>query len=82
MGVGTASIIAARLIENGLTTATPIAVTENGTLPTQRTVRSTLRQLGALVGRQAVRSPALLLIGDVVNQADLTTEDQPVTAAS
>lgn len=82
MGVGTAKTIATRLIDNGLAAATPVAVIENGTLPTQRTVTGTLGELGTLVCRQNVRSPALLLIGDVVAQADITAVEQLVAAAS
>ncbi len=90
MGVGTAKIIATRLMDNGLAAATPVAVIENGTLPTQRTVTGTLGELGTLVRSQGVRSPALLLIGDVVDQAEITADgtanisvgDQPVAVAS
>ncbi|MDA1325038.1 MAG: siroheme synthase CysG, partial [Proteobacteria bacterium] len=80
MGVGTAKIIATRLIENGLAAATPVAVIENGTLPTQRTVTGTLGGLGALVRREGIQSPALLLIGEVVAQADITAGNRLVTA--
>ena len=82
MGVGTAGTIAARLTENGLATSTPVAVIENGTLATQRTVTGTLGELGTLVNGQGVRPPALLLIGDAVAQADIATDDQPTAAAS
>jgi uroporphyrin-III C-methyltransferase/precorrin-2 dehydrogenase/sirohydrochlorin ferrochelatase len=82
MGVGTAKIIATRLIENGLAAATPVAVIENGTLPTQRTVTGTLGELGALVRSQEIQSPALLLIGDVVAQTDITAGNRLVRAAS
>jgi len=74
MGVGTADTFAARLIDNGLAAATPVAVIENGTLPNQRTVTGTLGKLGALVRSHDVRSPALLLIGEVVAQADIAAD--------
>ena len=86
MGVGTAKIIATRLMDNGLAAATPIAVIENGTLPGQRTVTGTLGELGALVHSTGVQSPALLLIGEVVAQAEITGHrdavHQPVAAVS
>jgi uroporphyrin-III C-methyltransferase/precorrin-2 dehydrogenase/sirohydrochlorin ferrochelatase len=82
MGVGTAETFAARLIDNGLAAATPVAVIENGTLPAQRTVTGTLGELGALMRSQGVRPPALLLIGGVVAQADITAVDQRAAAAS
>lgn len=82
MGVGTAGTIAARLSEGGLAPTTPVAVIEDGTLPSQRTVTGTLGELGELVRTQGVRAPALLLIGAVVAQADITAAGRPATAAS
>jgi uroporphyrin-III C-methyltransferase/precorrin-2 dehydrogenase/sirohydrochlorin ferrochelatase len=82
MGVGTADTIATRLMDNGLAAATPVAVIKNGTLPTQHTITGTLGELGALMHSQKVRSPALLLIGDVVAQADITAAGQPIGVAS
>lgn len=69
MGVSTAAAIAARLTENGLAPETPVAVIENGTLETQRTVTGTIGALGPLVRDNAIRNPALLVIGDVVADA-------------
>jgi len=82
MGVGTAETIAARLIENGMAAATPVAVIENGTLPTQRTVTGTLGELAALVSEQKVRPPALLAIGEVVAQTAIALADRPAAVAS
>jgi siroheme synthase len=69
-------------MDNGLAAATPVAVIKNGTLPTQHTITGTLGELGALMHSQKVRSPALLLIGDVVAQADITAAGQPIGVAS
>jgi siroheme synthase len=47
----------------------PIAVIENGTLPTQKTVTGTLDRLEALIAGNDVTGPALIIIGDVVRAA-------------
>jgi uroporphyrin-III C-methyltransferase/precorrin-2 dehydrogenase/sirohydrochlorin ferrochelatase len=73
MGVNAAAAIAARLTEAGLAASTPAAVVENGTLPEQRVIMGTLGGLGTLVADHGVRSPALLVIGGVVTQADVAT---------
>jgi uroporphyrin-III C-methyltransferase/precorrin-2 dehydrogenase/sirohydrochlorin ferrochelatase len=73
MGVTVAPAISARLTEAGLAASTPAAVVENGTLPEQRVIVGTLGGLGTLVADHGVRSPALLVIGDVVTQADVAT---------
>jgi uroporphyrin-III C-methyltransferase/precorrin-2 dehydrogenase/sirohydrochlorin ferrochelatase len=74
MGIGTAAAIGARLIEGGLAADTLVAVIENGTLETQRTILGRIDELGALVRDNAVVSPALLVIGDVVAQSDVAAE--------
>jgi len=48
----------------------------------ERTVTGTLGELGALVRSQEIQSPALLLIGDVVAQTDITAGNRLVRAAS
>ncbi|PPR18421.1 MAG: Siroheme synthase, partial [Alphaproteobacteria bacterium MarineAlpha10_Bin3] len=45
--------------------ATPVAIVENGTLPTQRTILGTLGELEYLVHANAVSAPALVIIGTV-----------------
>jgi uroporphyrin-III C-methyltransferase len=61
MGVQRRAVIANELLEGGLNSATPVAVVEWASTDQQRTVRSTLAQLGSL----DVRSPAVLVIGAV-----------------
>jgi uroporphyrin-III C-methyltransferase/precorrin-2 dehydrogenase/sirohydrochlorin ferrochelatase len=82
MGVGTAQAIADRLLENGLVRETPVAVIENGTLPTQRTVTGTLGGLGALIRGQAVHAPALLVIGEVAALADIAAPKPALVGAA
>lgn len=69
MGVANAGNIAARLIAHGMDGATPVAVIENGTLPSQRVFSATLAELGLLVARNGIGSPALILIGEVTREA-------------
>jgi uroporphyrin-III C-methyltransferase/precorrin-2 dehydrogenase/sirohydrochlorin ferrochelatase len=70
MGVSTAGRVARRLIEHGLAPSTPVAVIENGTLPEQKTVTGTLAELESLVRTGGITGPALIIVGQVVRQAD------------
>jgi uroporphyrin-III C-methyltransferase/precorrin-2 dehydrogenase/sirohydrochlorin ferrochelatase len=49
--------------------ATPVAVIENGTLPGQRVLLTDLAGLEAAVAAEAIRSPALLVIGESAAEA-------------
>jgi uroporphyrin-III C-methyltransferase/precorrin-2 dehydrogenase/sirohydrochlorin ferrochelatase len=72
MGVKNAPKISAGLINEGVEPSTPVAVVENGTRANERRFYGTLKSLPDLVSENAVKSPALLIIGDVVrNAADL-----------
>jgi len=65
MGVGTAPVIAEKLIAAGRATATPVAVVENGTRPDEIRVFGTLAELPQLITRAGIEGPALLIIGEV-----------------
>ena len=69
MGVRTAGDIASGLIEAGTKASTPVAIVENGTRRSERRFYGNLSDLGTLVAENNVKSPALLLIGDVVSRA-------------
>ena len=69
MGVSTAGTIAARLIEHGVEPARPAAVIENGTRADQKVVKGSLGTLDALVRRNAIAGPAVIVVGDVVKLA-------------
>ena len=66
MGVGTAGALRGKLIAAGADPATPVAIIENGTLESERITTGRLDRLAALVESNAVRAPALLIIGEVV----------------
>ncbi len=69
MAVENAPPIAAALVEHGRDPATPVAVICDGTMPTERTVLSTLDKLAADLERHAVKPPAIIVVGDVVRVA-------------
>ena len=81
MGVGAAGRVASRLIEHGLDAATPAAIVENGTLPSQRTVVGRLAELERLVRIHAISGPAIIVIGSVAALADAALEE-PARAAA
>lgn len=69
MGVASAGRLRDRLLEAGLAPGTPVAVIENGTLPEERVVVTDLARLPTTVAEHALRSPALLIVGDVVRES-------------
>lgn len=69
MGVATATDIADKLIADGVSPAIPVAVLENGTRADMRTLRTLLADLGDMVVREKVKSPALIVVGDVAAYA-------------
>ena len=74
MGVATAADIADKLMADGVSPAIPVAVLENGTRTNMRSLRTLLADLGDMVAREEVKSPALIVVGDVA-RADLLLTD-------
>lgn len=66
MGVATAHEIAEKLISDGLAPSTPVAVLERAGTPRARALRTMLTDLGDMIVRQKVQSPAVIVVGDVV----------------
>lgn len=56
----------AKLIANGMMASMPVAVVEKGTTPEQRVFTSTIENVAQVVAENEVKSPGLLIIGDVV----------------
>ncbi len=81
MGVKTAPHIAEKLMADGLAPEVPVAVVENAALPDMRVVRGMLAGLPDLVIDNAIKSPALIVIGDVAARNDLKIEQVAVEAA-
>jgi uroporphyrin-III C-methyltransferase len=65
MGVKTAPQIAEKLIDDGLAPEMPLAVIENACRADMRVLRGPLAGLPELVARERVKSPALIVIGEV-----------------
>ncbi len=65
MGVIKSPHIQAQLIAHGRSEQTPIAIIENGTRETQRVVTGKLENLATLIETHSIKSPALLIIGEV-----------------
>jgi uroporphyrin-III C-methyltransferase len=65
MGVTHTAAIAQALIEGGLAPDTPAAAISAAHTPQQRQVRATLGTLASVLAAQAVKSPAILVIGEV-----------------
>jgi uroporphyrin-III C-methyltransferase/precorrin-2 dehydrogenase/sirohydrochlorin ferrochelatase len=70
MGVARFGSVADELLSHGNDPDTPVAVVENGTLPRQRVILTTLRDLERVAAGHEVSSPALLLVGDTVRHAE------------
>ena len=70
MGVKTAPQIAEKLMADGLTPDVPVAVIENAARANMRVLRGPLAGLPRLVERERVKSPALIIIGDVTARED------------
>jgi uroporphyrin-III C-methyltransferase len=79
MGVATAAQIADKLIADGVSPSMPVAVIERGTLPGCRSFRTLLADLGGMVQRETIASPAIIVVGEVVLLSD--AEDRLATLA-
>lgn len=70
MGVKTAPQIAEKLMADGLSPDVPVAVVENAARAAMRVLRGPLAGLPDLVVRERVKSPALIIIGEVTARED------------
>ena len=66
MAVENGPHIAAALLAGGRAPGTPVAVVSDGSMPTERTVLSTLGELTADLVTQQVKPPAIIVVGEVV----------------
>jgi len=70
MGVATCLDIADKLMADGVAPDMPVAVLERGTLVGHRAIKTLLADLGPMVEREKVQSPAIIVVGDVVELSD------------
>jgi uroporphyrinogen III methyltransferase/synthase len=70
MGVKRLGENAAALIAAGRDPDEPAAAIERGTMPGQRTVEATLGTLAEAVEREAVKAPALIVVGEVARRRE------------
>jgi uroporphyrin-III C-methyltransferase len=70
MGVTSAKAIADKLMADGVSPGMAVAVLERGTLPGSRALRTLLADLGDMVERESIESPAILVVGEVVRLSD------------
>ncbi len=82
MGLNAASDISSGLIEGGLNPHTPVAIIENGTRTDERQLYTNLCDLPTTAEQYKVKSPALILIGDVVRRAAALQEPLPADLAA
>lgn len=80
MAVRNLDMLVRKLVENGRSPETPVAVVRWGTRPDQKTVVSTLRDIIADVKGHEIKPPAVVVIGDVVKLRDTLRwyEDRPM----
>lgn len=69
MAVENAPAIAHALLVAGRDPGVPVAVICDGSMPTERTVLATLGTLADVLEREAVRPPAIIVVGEVVRVA-------------
>lgn len=67
MGVERIERFADTLITAGRPADTPVAMIQDGTMHTQKVLRSTLKEVGAAAAREGMRPPAVTVIGPVAD---------------
>jgi uroporphyrin-III C-methyltransferase len=77
MGVANLPAICIALLAAGMAAETPACAIQNGTRSDVRQVISTLDHLADNVAAAQIGSPAIIVIGEVVSLADITTQVEP-----
>jgi uroporphyrinogen III methyltransferase/synthase len=70
MAMGNLAAIMAELKKNGIPGDKPVAIVREGTKPTQETLVATLDTIVAEVERTKFAAPAIVVVGDVVNERE------------
>ena len=80
MGLGRLAELAVGLIDAGLDSNTPAAVISRGTCVDQQVATAALREIAEAAA--GLRSPALLVVGAVVQLADVLASSRPLLATT
>lgn len=78
MGLGNLSLIVKGLLKQGKGSETPAAVIESGTLPGQRVLRGTLKNIEERALAAGIESPAIIVVGEVASLDFSSTLKQPL----
>lgn len=76
MGLGTLDQLVEQLEHGGLGRHVPCVAVENGTTENQRVVVARLGQLSAKVSERGLKSPTLIIVGEVVRMARVWQEEE------
>jgi len=66
MGMENLSLIAAKLMENGRSPATPVGIIQWGTRPEQRVLEGELHNIAQLAKEEGFANPSIIIVGEVV----------------
>ena len=78
MGVGGIRLLSSELINRGMSATTPAAIIQQGTTPEQRVIIGDLETLPALIGKEAIKPPSMMIIGEVVKLHEKLSWYKPV----
>ncbi|WP_238364467.1 siroheme synthase CysG [Mesobacterium pallidum] len=70
MGLGNLPALIDGFLTRGVPADMPVAVIENGTLPTQKVATGTLADIEGAVADQQIKGPAVIIVGSVVRLRD------------
>ncbi len=66
MGIGNLKNICKKLIDNGRSPKTPVAIIRKGTHPDQKTVKGTLETIYDEAQKEQIKPPGIIIVGEVV----------------
>ena len=82
MAVSNCSALETAVREAGWPLATPVAMVENATLPSERRLFTTIGGMSAFAAANALRSPAIMVIGEAVRAAARATSAAPHSSST
>ncbi len=70
MGLARIGIICKQLVSGGIEKGTPVAVIQEGTTARHKMITGTVSNIAGKIKREKIKSPAIIIVGSVVNLAD------------